>query len=270
MVSSHGLAQRQACRLIEACRGMVRYIAHKKNDEEELRTKICKIADERRRFGYRRIHTLLKREGMVVNHKRMFRVYQELQIKVRKRGSRKRALGTRIGEIQARVPNECWSLDFVHDTLQCGRKIRLFVVIDACTRECLNLTVDTSLGGQKVKRILDCVVEGRGKPKVILSDNGTEFTSNAVLKWASDNVVEWQYIQPGKPQQNGRTESFNGKFRDECLNENLFFSLEQSRKVIEKWRMDYNHRRPHSSLGGLTPAETFMQHSNIHKQVVNI
>ena len=131
-------------------------------------------------------------------------------------------LGTRKEVLKLNAPNECWSLDFVHDSLQCGRKIRLLAVIDVYTRECLNITVDTSLGGRRVQHVLNQIVEIRGKPKAIRSDNGTEFTSNAILAWAHEQSIEWQYIQPGKPQQNGHTESFNGKLRDECLNENLF------------------------------------------------
>lgn len=269
MVSCHGLKQRQACRLVGACRGTVRYITCQRAGEEELQAKIRQIADERRRFGYRRIHMLLKREGLVVNHKRVFRLYQKMQIKVRKRNARKKALGIRCDSIKVQAPNECWSLDFVHDVLQNGRRIRLLAVIDTYTRECLNITVDTSLGGQRVQRVLDQIVELRGKPKAIRSDNGTEFTSNAILTWAHEQSVEWQYIQPGKPQQNGHTESFNGKLRDECLNENLFFDLRQTRDVIEKWRIDYNHHRPHSSLDGLTPTEAFMRHSIVHEQVAN-
>ena len=226
MVSDHGLTQRQACKLVGACRGTVRYTACVRADEEELRAKILKIAHERRRFGYRRIQMVLERDGLIVNHKKVFRIYQDLQIKVRRRSARKKALGTRKEVLKLNAPNECWSLDFVHDSLQCGRKIRLLAVIDVYTRECLNITVDTSLGGRRVQHVLNQIVEIRGKPKAIRSDNGTEFTSNAILAWAHEQSIEWQYIQPGKPQQNGHTESFNGKLRDECLNENLFFDLE--------------------------------------------
>jgi len=270
MISCHGLTQRQACKLVGACRGTVRYSACGRADEEEVKAKILKIAHERRRFGYRRIHMLLKRDGLAINHKRVFRLYQDLQIKIRRRSARKKALGTRMEVLQLKAPNECWSLDFVHDSLRCGRRIRLLAVIDAYTRECLNITVDTSLGGRRVQRVLDQIIELRGKPKAIRSDNGTEFTSNAILTWAHERSVEWQYIQPGKPQQNGHTESFNGKLRDECLNENLFFDLRQTREILEKWRIDYNHQRPHSSLRGLTPIEAFRRHSNVHEQVANI
>lgn len=269
-MEGHGLRQRQACRLVGACRSMIRYVLKEDGQEEILKGKITKIAHERRRFGYRRIHMIMRREGLIINHKRVFRLYQELQLKVRKRGCRKRALGMRTARAIIKAPNACWSLDFVHDTLVCGRRIRALAVIDEYTRECLNVTVDTSLGGKSVRRILDRLVEYRGMPGAIKSDNGTEFTSNTILQWAHEKSLEWQYIQPGKPQQNGYIESFNGRFRDECLNENLFFDIQQAREVVEKWRDDYNRLRPHSSLGGLTPEEMFMQHSYVHEQVVNI
>lgn len=254
-MESHGLSQRRACKLAGACRGTVRYKSLKKAGEEELRGKIQKVAHERRRFGYRRIHLLLRREGVKVNHKKVFRLYQQLGLKVRRRSARKRALGMRLEQIKVVAPNERWSLDFVQDTLQCGRKIRMLTVIDDYTRECLEITVDRSLGGERVKRVLERLIEFRGKPKAIRSDNGTEFTSNTILKWALESGLEWQYIQPGKPQQNGQIESFNGKLRDECLNENLFFDLKQAREVIEIWRNDYNYNRPHSAINGLTPME---------------
>lgn len=269
-MESHGLSQRRACRLVGACRGTIRYKQSERVGEEVLREKIKKIAHERRRFGYRRIHLLLKRDGMRINHKKVFRVYRELELKVRKRGARKRALGIRLEKTTMNAPNQRWSLDFVQDTLQCGRKIRMLTIIDDFTRECLEIAVDSSLGGEKVKRVLDHLIEFRGKPKAIRSDNGTEFTSNAILKWALENQLEWQYIQPGKPQQNGHIESFNGKLRDECLNENLFFDLRQSREVIERWRSDYNHNRPHSGLKGLTPVEMFNQEACPEEQVINL
>lgn len=269
-METHGLSQRRACKLVGACRGTVRFQSLKKTGEEELRGKIQKLAHERRRFGYRRIHLLLKREGMQINHKKVFRLYQELGLKVRRRGARKRALGVRLEQIKVAAPNQRWSLDFVQDTLQCGRKIRMLTVIDDYTRECLEIAVDRSLGGERVKRALERLMEFRGKPKAIRSDNGTEFTSNIILKWALESGLEWQYIQPGKPQENGHIESFNGKLRDECLNENLFFDLNQAREVIETWRNDYNYNRPHSGIDGLTPIEMLRREICPEEQVVNL
>lgn len=269
-MEAHGLSQRRACRLVGACRGTVRCKSIKGANEEDLRKKIQKIAHERRRFGYRRIHLLLKRDGVRINHKKVFRLYRELDLKVRRRGARKRVLGARLEQIKIAAPNQRWSLDFVQDTLQCGRKIRMLTVIDDYTRECLDIAVDRSLSGERVKKVLDRLIEFRGKPKAIRSDNGTEFTSNTILKWALERGVEWQYIQPGKPMQNGHIESFNGKLRDECLNENLFFDLRQSREVIERWRCDYNYNRPHSGIDGLTPVEMLRQESCLEDQVINL
>ena len=248
---------------------MIRHVSKKSCDNEKIKDRIQCIAHERRRFGYRRIHMILRREGMTVNHKKVFRLYQQLQLKVRKRGSRKKAIGDRLENASLKGPNECWSLDFLHDTLVNGRKIRLLAVIDEYTRECLNVTVDTGLSGKRVIQILERLIESRGKPKAIKSDNGTEFTSNAILNWTSDNGLKWQYIQPGKPQQNGYIESFNGKCRDECWNENLFFSVAHASEIAEKWRSDYNHARPHSSLHGRTPVEV-MRCSYVHDNAVFI
>lgn len=269
-METHGLSQRRACKLVGVCRGTVRFQSVKKTGEEELRGKIQKLAHERRRFGYRRIHLLLKKEGMQINHKKVFRLYQELGLKVRRRGARKRGLGVRLEQIKVAAPNQRWSLDFVQDTLQCGRKIRMLTVIDDYTRECLEIAVDRSLGGERVKRALERLMELRGKPKAIRSDNGTEFTSNIILKWALESGLEWQYIQPGKPQQNGHIESFNGKLRDECLNENLVFDLNQAREIIEIWRNDYNYNRPHSGINGLTPIEMLRREICPEEQAVNL
>jgi putative transposase len=198
---------------------------------------------------------LLKREGMQINHKKLFRIYQRLGLKVLKRGGRKRALGQRVVPMPLTRINQEWSLDFVHDALANGRRIRLLTIVDDFTRESLKIVVDTSLNGHRVRDELEKIIEDRGMPDRILSDNGTEFTSTAILKWCHEKGVKWDYIQPGKPYQNGYIESFNGKIRDECLNENLFISLQEAKRLVEEWREEYNERRPHSSLGGKTPSE---------------
>jgi putative transposase len=198
---------------------------------------------------------MAKRKGWRMNLKKVYRLYREEGLAVRRRRGRKRAIGTRAPLQQASRPNQIWVLDFVSDVLQSGRRFRVFNVEDQLTREGLAAEVDTSLPGQRVVRALDAIVAARGKPEMIVSDNGTELTSNAMLKWAEDNGVEWHYIAPGKPQQNGFMESFNGKLRDECLNEHVFSSLVEARRIIEAWRVDYNTERPHSSLGYLTPEE---------------
>lgn len=213
------------------------------------------LAAERRRFGYRRLHILLARDGVRLNHKRLFRLYREEKLGVRKRGGRKRALGTRSPMALPEAASQRWSLDFVSDALSSGRRFRVLAVVDDFTRECIGLVADTSLSGLRVGRELDGIIERRGsRPKVIVSDNGTELTSHAILRWQEERRVLWHYIGPGKPQQNGFVESFNGRFRDECPNEHLFSSMAAACRIIEAWRVDYNTERPHTSLAGLTPA----------------
>jgi len=235
-------------------RSAVRYRRKRKDDGAD-RQLLRALAAERRRFGYRRLREMAKRAGRVMNLKKVYRLYREQGLAVRRRRGRKRAIGTRAPLQQARRPNQIWVLDFMADVLESGRRFRVFNVEDQLTREGLAAEVDTSLPGQRVVRALDQIKAERGKPQMIVSDNGTELTSNAVLKWAQENGVEWHYIAPGKPQQNGFAESFNGKLRDECLNEHVFSSLAQARRIIEAWRIDYNTARPHSSLGYLTPEE---------------
>ena len=248
------MSERRACKAIGCCRMTVRYQSTGP-DDQGLRERMIALARERRRFGYRRLHVLLRREGFEVNHKKLFRLYREEKLTVRRRGGRKRATGTRSPMLLPLAPNERWSLDFVSDQFTDGRRFRILTVVDDCTRECLALLADTSLSGVRVVRELDRLIAERGKPKMIVSDNGTEFTSNAILTWVEGAGVQWHYIAPGKPMQNGFIESFNGKLRDECLNEHVFGSLADARRIIEAWRVDYNEVRPHSSLGYQTPEE---------------
>lgn len=216
--SAHGMSERRACRVIGADRTSVRYQT-RRPDDGTLRERLKALAHERRRFGYRRLHVLLRREGHVVNRKRVQRLYREEKLTVRRRGGRKRALGERSPIDVAQVANQRWSLDFVADQMTDGRRFRILEVYDDCTRECLALVADTSISGRRVARELDAIIAWRGRPSVIVSDNGTEFTSNAILEWAEERGVRWHYIAPGKPQQNGFSESFNGRLRDELLNE---------------------------------------------------
>jgi putative transposase len=213
------------------------------------------VAAERRRFGYRRIHVMLQRQGIEMNLKKLRRLYREEKLQVRKRGGRKRALGTRRPIGVPNGANERWSLDFVSDAFTDGRRFRVLAVVDDYTRECLTLVADTSLSGLRVATELDALIVWRGRPSMIVSDNGSELTSMAILKWCQDTGIEWHYIAPGKPMQNGFVESFNGSFRDECLNETLFSSLTEARTQIPAWKEDYNRQRPHSSLGDITPIE---------------
>ena len=254
LVKHHEMSERRACKAIGCCRMTIRYESARP-DDGALRERMKAIAHERRRFGYRRLHVMLGREGFVVNHKRLFRLYCEEKLKVRRRGGRKRAIGTRRPIEVPLAPNQRWSLDFLSDQLTDGRRFRILTVIDNRTRECLTLVADTSLSGRRVARELDDIIRQRGRPETIVSDNGTEYTSNAILEWADDTGVAWHYIAPGKPQQNGFNESFNGRLRDELLNETLFRTLHHARAVLESWRHDYNERRPHSKLDWQTPHE---------------
>ena len=220
-----------------------------------MRQRIRELAAERRRFGYRRLQVLLEREGIHMNHKRFRRLYREEKLQVKRRGGRKRALGTRRPMVLPEAPNQRWSLDFVSDAFTDGRRFRILAVVDDFSRECLALVPDTSLPGMRVARELDAIVARRGKPATCVSDNGTELTSMAVLGWCQDRKIEWHYIAPGKPQQNAFAESFIGRLRDECLNETLFTSLAEAKAVLADWRDDYNQVRPHSSLANQTPTE---------------
>ena len=252
--STYEMSQRRACRVIGTDRASVRYQATRP-DDGALRERLKALAQERRRFGYRRLHVLLRREGHTVNRKRVQRLYREERLTVRRRGGRKRAIGTRRPMETPLAANQRWSLDFVSDQMTDGRRFRILTVIDNCTRECLALVADTSLSGRRVARELDAIIRQRGRPDTIVSDNGTEYTSNAILGWADDTGVGWHYIAPGKPQQNGHNESFNGRLRDELLNETLFRSLPHARAALEAWRRDYNEQRPHSKLGWMTPRD---------------
>ena len=258
-----GLSERRACSLIGVARRVVRY-EPTRLDDAGLRVRLRELAGERRRFGYRRLGYLLAREGLVPNHKKLLRIYREEGLKVRRRGGRKRALGTRAPMTMPQGPNQRWSLDFVSDAFACGRRFRILCVVDDFTRECLALVADTSLSGARVARELDGVLAARGKPLTVVSDNGTELTSTSILRWSQERHIEWHYIAPGKPTQNAFVESFNGRLRDECLNETLFTSLAHARSILAAWKHDYNTVRPHSKLGGRTPAEISCQRGRGH------
>ena len=250
---TYGVSQRRACRAIGADRTSVRYRS-RRPDDGILRTRLRELAAARRRFGYRRLHVLLHREGAQMNHKKLRRLYREERLQVRRRGGRKRALGTRAPLVLPQGPNQRWSLDFVSDTFTDGRRFRILAAVDDFTRECLCLVPDTSLSGLRVARELDAIIMIRGRPLICVSDNGTELTSMAILRWSQATRVEWHYIAPGKPTQNAFIESFNGRLRDELLNETLFTSLAHARAVLAAWKDDYNKLRPHSALGNLAPA----------------
>jgi len=261
---AYEVSERRACSALGADRTSVRYRSCRP-DDASARARLRELASVRRRFGYRRLHILLEREGIVMNQKKLRRLYREERLQVRRRSGRKRALGTRAPLAVPRGPNQRWSLDFLSDAMIDGRRFRILAIVDDFTRECLALVADTSLPGLRVARELDAVIAIRGCPARIVSDNGTELTSMIMLRWSQDRRVEWHFIAPGKPQQNAFIESFNGRLRDELLNETLFSSLVHAREVLSLWKDDYNTVRPHSGLGNLTPA-AYADRSAPHKQ----
>ena len=253
-----GLSERAACRLARCPRSVAQY-RMRAVDDPRLLERLQALAHERRRFGYRRLTLMLRREGFAVNHKRVHRIYRAHGLQLRAR--RKRGVIYVRGNAVVPVsrPNERWSLDFVHDVLANGRKFRTLTIVDDFTREAIGLEVDFSLTGERVVRVLSKLAAERGLPPTLKFDNGSEFTSNAMLGWATQAGVELHFIDPGRPMQNGSVESFNGRFRDELLNEHVFPTIFHARAAIEAWRIDYNRHRPHTSLAGLTPDE-FIEH----------
>jgi len=251
-MDTYEVSQARACRLVRVDPKTVRRV--REPDCPEIRQRIREIAHERRRFGYRRIGLMLEKEGIVMNHKKLYRLYKDEGLTVKRRKGRKRATGVRAPIDTPQRPNDRWSLDFLSDVFEPGRRFRILAVIDDCTRECLGLVADTSISGQRVARELDRLIRLYGKPKTIVSDNGTEFTSKAILKWQNEQAINWHLIAPGKPTQNAFVESFNGRLRDELLNEEVFQSLGSARRHLARWRYDYNNIRPHSAHGGTAPA----------------
>ena len=248
-----GISERKASAQIGIARSTLRHKSTRK-DDTEVRTKIIDLANARRRFGYRRITWLLQRQGESINRKRVYRIYTEEGLQVRKR-RRKKVRQFRKPLEPATRPNQRWSMDFVADSTASGRRFRTLNVVDEFTRECLAIEVAFSLPGLRVARVLDRLIWLHGKPERIVMDNGPEFTGGKMLEWSDRTGVFLDFIAPGKPMENAICESFNGRFRDECLNENWFSDLEHATGVIEEWREDYNRRRPHGALGALTPSE---------------
>lgn len=249
------MSERHACRLLGLGRSTHRYRARRHERDIELRSRLKELAAKRMRFGYRRLTAILVREGIAANHKRVYRLYREEGLAMRIRQRRRiRWTGAGSGPVATRA-NERWSIDFVSDCVSTGRVIRMLTVVDDCTRECPAIEVDTSLGGLRVRRVLDRIASERGLPEAIVLDNGPEFRGRALAAWSEARGVRLEFIQPGKPAQNAFAESFNGRLRDECLNANWFTSLSDARRKIEDWRQDYNQQRPHSSLNYLPPAE---------------
>ena len=249
-----GISERRACRALGVGRSSCRYRS-RRADATPLRERLRALAGERRRFGYRRLTTLLRREGHLVNHKRIYRLYKEEGLAVRRRLRKRVARARRPEPPPVTRPNQRWAMDFMGDTLANGRTFRTLNIVDEFTRECLAIEVDTSLPGLRVCRVLDRLIALHGTPTEIIIDNGPEFAGTALDTWAALHGVDLWFITPGRPVENAYIESFNGRVRDECLNESWFLSVPDARGTLEAWRVDYNEIRPHSSLNDLTPRE---------------
>jgi putative transposase len=251
--AEYRLSERTACKLLDVERSSYRY-EPAPDRNAELREEMLKLARQKPRYGYRRLHVLLERRGHAVNVKRIYRLYLEEGLSVRRR-KRKRLVRDRAAEPRLLRANQEWAMDFIVDGLATGRMVRILSVVDAYTRECLALEADTSLGSGRVTRVLDRLIEERGRPENVRSDNGPEFTSRRILGWAEERKVELVHIQPGRPMQNGHVESFHGRLRDECLNTAWFRTLGDVRQKLADWQQEYNCERPHSSLDYRTPEE---------------
>lgn len=264
VVSGFGLSKRRALQLVHLCWASYVYRGKDKGDDD-LRKRMHEIAQQRRRFGAPRIYTMLRREGWKMNHKKVERLYKEESLSLRLRKRKRLPARQRIPLAVPDAPNKCWSMDFVSDSLAQGRRFRVLNIVDDYTKESPAMEVDTSLGGVRVSQVLERLKETRGLPDRIRTDNGPEFISRALDEWAYQNGVKLDFIEPGKPTENAFIESFNGRFRDECLNENWFLSLQEAREIVEHWRIDYNQNRPHGSLSGLTPDEFAKQYETMVK-----
>lgn len=262
MIEQFQLSERRACRLVGLSRDSFRNPPMASEQTQTLRCRIVDIAHQRRRFGYRRVHDLLRRDFPGVNHKRVYRLYREANLAVRKRKKSKRPLHERVPLQLAKAVNEVWSMDFVSDSLSNGRRLKYLTVADDFSHECVDIAVDFGISGEYVTRLLDRAAVFRGYPDMVRTDNGPEFTSRVFMAWAQTHGIRHILIQPGRPMQNGYIESFNGKFRDEHLNESWFETLQQARNAASIWKQDYNQVRPHSSVGRIPPAEF----AHLHRQ----
>ena len=257
MVTEHQMSERHACRLVGLSRDSYRHEAQTSSFNAQLREQIVQTAHQRRRWGYRMIHDVLRPQFPNINHKRVYRIYTLEGLSIRKRKKTKR-IGVRVPLVAALALNQTWSMDFVSDAINrpsaVSRRIKCLTITDDFSRECIDISTDFGIGGHYVTRLLDRAATFRGYPKEVRTDNGPEFTSRAFMTWTQKHNIRHILIQPGSPTQNAYIESFNGTFRDECLDENWFESLEQARQTIALWRKDYNEVRPHSSCGRVPPA----------------
>ena len=262
MAERFGLSQRRVCRLLKLDRNTRRYRSRRQNDAV-LRTRIREIAESNRRYGCPRIYVRLRREGWRVNHKKVERLYyRDEGLSLRRRRRKKAAAVPRVALPRPTRPGLCYAMDFVHDRLVTGRRFKCLTMIDPCSKEVPVIEVEVSIGGGRVCRILDRLFLTRPLPATLILDNGPEFASTALDAWAAQHGVHLHFIQPGKPVQNAFIESFNGKFRDECLNEHWFLTLQEAQLVIEAWRREYNEQRTHSTIGDMTPQEFINNYQN--------
>jgi len=268
LMTEHRFKVTRACGLASISRSLYRYV--RRRADGELRTRIESIAADKRRYGYRRVYVRLRREGWPVNRKRVYRIYRQLGLAVRRRRRKRIGIVERRPLPKPQAANQSWSMDFVSDGLADGRRLRCLTIVDDCTRECLAIEVDTSITGTRVKAVLQRLAETRGLPRSITVDHGPEFEGQVLDAWAYEANVQLAFIRPGKPNENAYIESFNGKFRDECLNEHWFITMIHARRVIEAWRIEYNTERTHSSLANLTPEEFAMKLSKQSREDVHL
>ena len=257
----HSYSVRRACRLTQCHRHTAQHVA-KRQDDAGLRERLRELAQQKKAWGYRMLNGALRLEGWCLNHKRTYRLYKEEKLDLRPKHRKRLRSESRGPLAPAAAVNEIWNLDFTSDRLCDGRSFRTLNVIDLFTRRCLSIETDTSLSSERVVRVLDVLVQQQGKPKLLRIDNGPEFRGQKLDQWARKVGVELHFIEPGKPTQNGHIESFNGRFREECLNQEWFTTLKEARHIIEEWRVGYNTRRPHSSLGYLPPEVWAQQHGS--------
>ena len=252
----------RACGLVGISRSLYRYESRRAACNAAVVGRLKELAaSQKRRYGYRRLHVLLRREGLEINRKRTYRLYRDAGLAVRRRKRKRIAPAERRPLPKPTAPNVSWSMDFVADGLASGRRLRCLTIVDDCTRECLAIEVDSSLPGRRVAAVLNRLAELRGLPLSITVDHGPEFEGEVLDTWAYIRGVQLAFIRPGKPIENAYIESFNGRFRDECLNEHWFVNMSHARSVIERWRIEYNTERPHSTLGYLTPEQYARAHA---------
>jgi len=267
----HGLSQRRACRLVSCNRKSARYVSTRGCDGE-LRAVLKDLAALKPAWGYRLLHGVLRLDGWCVNRKKTYRLYREEKLGLRPKHKKRLKCEKRGPSAPVTAPNQRWQMDFVHDRLSDGRSFRTLNLTEALTRQCLAQEVDLSLSGVRVVRVLERVKQKHGVPELIRVDNGSEFRSKALDLWAYANQVKLEFIEPGKPTQNGQIESFNGRFRAECLDQEWFGSLDEAREIIEAWRISYNRERPHSALGYLPPdvwAQNYYEQSHLQQNLTH-